>query len=354
VSESDQEKTEEATPERQRKAREEGQFPRAKDLGNTAASVLVLMVLAGSSERISSLVGNFTRRCFQDLDVLVRGELSIPLHAMGLTLIALVVPLVLAAAVGGTAAGFAEAGFHPNMDLIGPKWERLAPLGKLQQMFSPMKAATTISMQLLRLGVVAAVAYYAIRRSFPELIQLSASSNAAASAKIVEALLHLAIQATLVLGVMVAVEYGNSWLQHQKSIRMTREEIKEEFKSQEGDPRVRARQRARAREMAKRSVVQAVKDADFVIANPTHVSVAIRYRAEEGAPVVATKGYDEVALHIRSLAKEHGIPIVENIPLARALAKRVKIGRQIPVDLYAAVAEVLAFVYRIKNRRYTA
>jgi flagellar biosynthesis protein FlhB len=166
--------------------------------------------------------------------------------------------------------------------------------------------------------------------------------------------MDLALWTSAALAAMVALDYAYNRFKFEKSIMMSQQEIKDEHKQQEGDPRIKARMRAKAREMAKRSMLQAVSQADFVIANPTHVSVAIRYRPEEGAPIVATKGYDEVALHIRALAKQHNVPIVENIPLARALAKRVKIGRTIPVDLYAAVAEVLAFVYRLKNRKISA
>jgi flagellar biosynthetic protein FlhB len=131
---------------------------------------------------------------------------------------------------------------------------------------------------------------------------------------------------------------------------MSRQEIKDEMKQQEGDPRHKQKMRARARERLRRGLAKMVKTADVIVANPTHISVGLRYRPKDGAPVVVAKGYDEVALFIRQLAKDAGVPVVENKPLARAIAKRVKVGRQIPVDLYSAVAEVLAFVYRLKNR----
>lgn len=354
MADTDQEKSEEATPERQKKARDEGQFPRGKDSGNTAASMLVLFAIVGFASSIQDRVRSFSVTCFRDLDVLVRGEASTLLHTTAIVLLVLVFPIAIAAAIGGTAAGVAEAGFHPNMDLAAPKWSRLDPVSRLQNMFSPTQAAATIALQLLRVVVVGFVAYRAVRSTFPALIRISRTSLDAAASEIASALLTLSIWATGALVVLVAIDYLYNWYKHNKNIMMTREEVKEEFKQQEGDPKIRARQRARAREIAKRSVAAAMKEADFVIANPTHVSVAIRYRPAEGAPVVAAKGYDELALHIRKLAKENNVPIIENVPLARALAKRVKVGRQIPVDLYAAVAEVLAFVYRLKSRRFSA
>jgi flagellar biosynthesis protein FlhB len=122
------------------------------------------------------------------------------------------------------------------------------------------------------------------------------------------------------------------------------------MKNQEGSPQVKARQRARARELLRRGIRKGVKEATVIITNPTHIAIALRYRPAEGAPVVTAKGFDEVAQHIKELARDYDVPIVENKPLARALAAKVKVGKVIPVDLFVAVAEVLAFVYRSRKR----
>jgi flagellar biosynthetic protein FlhB len=350
----DQEKTEEATPERRKKAREEGQFPRGKDAGNTAGSVLVLLVLIGFSDRMRQTLVDFCWQCFHEPYFLLRGDVSMLVNMTSVVLVVLIVPFAVAAALGATAAGVAEAGFHPNIDLAAPKWNRLEPLGKLKQMFSPQAAAVNISIQLLRVAAVAFVSYKVVEGVLPMLLQTARTELDLGVEQTARALVDLALWASGALATLVLVDYLYNRYKHEKNIMMSMQEIKDEHKQQEGDPRVRARQRARAREMAKRSVLKAVAEADVVIANPTHVSVAIRYRAEEGAPTVSTKGYDELALHIRELAKKHNVPIVENIPLARALAKRVKVGRSIPIDLYTAVAEVLAFVYRLKNRKLSA
>jgi flagellar biosynthesis protein FlhB len=147
-----------------------------------------------------------------------------------------------------------------------------------------------------------------------------------------------------------AVDYLKSYFSHRKKMMMSRQEMKDEMKQSEGDPAMKGRQRARAREMLRKGLAKQVKRADVIVANPTHVSVALRYRAQEGAPVVTCKGVDEVALYIRELAKKNDIPIVTNIKLARALNAQVKAGKAIPVELYKAAAEVLAFVYRLKSK----
>jgi flagellar biosynthesis protein FlhB len=350
----DQEKTEEATPERRKKARDEGQFPRGKDAGNTAGSLFVLLTLVGLAGTFRERFEQFALRCFYEPSFLVDGDYQALVNALGVVLMVMIFPVAAAAALGAAAAGVAEAGYEPRLELAGIKWERLEPFGKLKQMFSPQHALVNTTLQLGRVFAVGIVAYLSIEDAFPRLLRLSRTGFAGAMMAVTEVLLRLAVWSSIALVVLVLVDYIYNKIKHEKNIMMSRHDIKEEMKQQDGDPRVKAQQRARAREMLKRGIAQAVRDSDFIIANPTHVSVALRYRPDEGAPVVAAKGYDEIALHIRSLAKEHRIPIVENVPLARALAKRVKVGRAIPIDLYAAVAEVLAFVYRLKRRGMSA
>lgn len=351
MADSDQEKTEEPTPERRKKARDEGQFPRGKDAGNTAGSFFVILALVGLGGSLAETLGDFAWRCFHEPYQLVHGDFRTLATMVGSVLGLLVLPFAAAAAIGATAAGIAEAGYHPNLDLVGPKWERLEPLGKLKQMFSPQQAMVNIALQFGRVAVVAVVAYLIVEQGFTRLLRLSRASLVGGVTEVVYQILKLALWSSLALAVLVVLDYLYNRHKHEQQIKMSMQEVKDELKQQEGDPRTRARQRARAREIVKRSVAQAVAEADFVVANPTHVSVAIRYRAEEGAPTLAAKGYDEAALHIRELAKKHNVPIIQNVPLARALAQRVRVGRSIPVDLYATVAELLAFVYRMKNRR---
>jgi flagellar biosynthetic protein FlhB len=205
-------------------------------------------------------------------------------------------------------------------------------------------------MSILRVGLVAAVAYAVVEREFPRLAVASRGTLTMAAIQIAEVTFKVAMWCTLALGVLAAVDFAQSWWKHEQSIKMSRDELKEEMKQQEGSPQIKHRQRARAREMLKRGIRKAIKEATVVVTNPTHVAVALRYHPAEGAPTVVAKGYDEVAQHIKALAKEMGVPMVENVPLARGLAEKVKVGRSIPADFYAAVAEVLAFVYRIGGR----
>jgi flagellar biosynthesis protein FlhB len=350
VAENDSERTEEPTPERRKKARDEGQFARAKDAGNIIASVVVMLTLAALGDDILGMVTQFAVRCYGEPYELIRGDPVYMVRALAGVLTLIVFPVAVAASLGGLAIGVAEAGYHPNFDLIAPKWDRLDPLPKLKQMFMLQETGVDVALQLARVAIVGAVAYSSATDAFPRLMSLSRVELGRAAFEVLLVVFELALWSSLALAGLAFVDYLKSYRKHEQSIRMSRQELKDEMKQQEGDPRIRQRQRARAREAAKRGIAKAVASSDFVIANPTHISVAVRYRVDEGAPVVTAKGYDEVALYIRKLAKEQNIPIIENRPLARALAKRVKPGRSVPVDLYSAVAEILAFVYRLKKK----
>ncbi|MGC4092242.1 MAG: EscU/YscU/HrcU family type III secretion system export apparatus switch protein [Polyangiaceae bacterium] len=217
-------------------------------------------------------------------------------------------------------------------------------------MFSPTAAGANIALSLLRVGVVAFVTYSIVKGEFGALSALSRAPVLAGAQRVSEVLMRVAMWSTVALTVLAGVDYANSWFRHEKQIKMSLQEIKDEMKNQEGNPQLKARQRARARELLKRGIRKGVKEASVIITNPTHIAIALRYRPAEGAPVVTAKGFDEVAQHIKELGRDYDVPIVENKPLARALAAKVKVGKTIPVDLFVAVAEVLAFVYRTRKR----
>ena len=346
----EEEKTEDATPERRRKAREDGQFPRARDTGSIAASIGVGMALAAMGGQFWEILSTFTRRCFSDgLTQKGAGIDFIGRELVGLVVMA-TLPLGVVAAIFGILAGIAEAGFHPNFDLVGPKFERLDPVSKLGQLFSPKAAASNVALSLLRVAAVAAVTYWILKSEFGDLAKLSRAPLGVAVEEVLKVLVRLSLWATGALVVLTGVDYVSSWFRHENQIKMSLQEIKDEYKQQEGSPQIKQRQRARARELLKRGIRQGVKEATVVVANPTHVAVALRYKANEGAPIVMAKGYDEIAQHIKELARDYDVPIVENRALARALASRAKVGKVIPVEYFVAVAEVLAFVFRLKKR----
>jgi flagellar biosynthetic protein FlhB len=318
------------------------------------ASLAVLLALITMREEYGALLTDFARRHFGEPYALVNGQISVVASDIGGAILKLVFPPVCLAVVVSIAIGFAEAGFHPNLDLAMPKWSRIDPVSKLGHLFNPKEHAVTAFFTLCRVGIIGWVSYSLLMDAFPLLSRLMRAELGAAVVEVLTVAARFALWATFALLVLAAVDYAHSYYTHHKNLRMTKQEVKEEHVQQEGDPRTKAKQRARARENLRRGLLKQVKTADVVLANPTHISIALRSRPEEGAPVVVAKGYDEIALYIRKIAKQHGIPVVENKPLARALARRVKLGRSIPAEMYAAVAEVLAFVYRLRMGRGNA
>jgi flagellar biosynthetic protein FlhB len=299
---------------------------------------------------MGATIAEFARRCLNSPNALLGNDPRAVFQDFGATAAMLCLPGALIASVVSTAFGFAQAGFQPHLDLAAPKWSRLEPLSKLQHMFSPREGAMNLAISMARVTAIGAVTYSVLRSELPGLTVLARADLDAGMSEVVNVALRLSLWSTSALAVLAGIEYGKSYWQTEQSLKMTRQEVKDEMHQQEGDPKVKMRIRARAREIVRRGVAKEVKTADVVVTNPTHVAVALRYRRDEGAPVVAAKGYDDVAQYIKKLAREYDIPQVENVPLARELAKRVKAGKAIPVDLYTAVAEVLAFVYRLRGR----
>lgn len=343
-------RTEKPTDKRRQDAREKGTFARARDAGGIAAAVGVFIALAATGASASSHLRDYAARSFAEpLDV-ARGDVAGAMARFGHALAALMFPSAGAALIAAVAIGVAEAGFHPNLGLAAPDWSRIGGLAKLKQILLPTQALFELALSVAKVGVVGWVVWAALRDAVPRLVRLATTDVWAATITVADVLSRVALSALVALAVLSLGDYLQSRTRINKSLMMSRQEVKEEHKQQEGDPRVKTRIRGKMRERLRRVLTKQVKTADVVVTNPTHVSVALRYRASEGAPVVVAKGYDDVALYIRTLAREHKVPIVESPPLARSLASRVRVGRHIPVDLYAAVAEVLAFVYRLRAR----
>jgi flagellar biosynthetic protein FlhB len=347
-------KTLEATPEKLRKARKEGQFARSRDAGSVAATVGVLLVTYAAGSWMTGMLGALARSCFGAAGAIAYGQRQELLQSWAATTIALIVPPALTAAIAATAVGFVQAGWQPYLEILQPKLSRINPMGRLKSMLTLGGGGVELGMTLLRVGVVGIIAWQSVKQSLPELMLLADADIHGSIARIASLMGQLAIRATVALAVLAAVDYVYARYKLRKDLMMSVQELKEEHKQQEGDPAVKSRLRQRMREMTRHALAVQVGRADVLVTNPTHVAVALRYRQTEAAPVVTARGYDEVALYMRKLAREAGVPIVENRPLARMLAAKVKPGQMVPVELYAAVAEVLAFVYRLRRRMHPA
>nr|WP_024968352.1 flagellar biosynthesis protein FlhB [Pantoea sp. IMH] len=348
---SDEEKTEEATPHRIEKAREEGQIPRSRELTSVLMLVAGLSILWMSGLTIARKLGalladglKFNHSVVSDSTLMLHqiGALIpqavfalLPMMA-GLVLVAIAAPMLLGGVViSGKAIKFDVGKMNP-----------IKGLGKL---FSAQSAAELLK-AVLKALLVGCVTWLYLRYHWPDMLRLVSESpfNALASALNMIAMCCLLV----VLGLSPMVGFDVFWqvYSYYKGLRMTRQNIRDEFKQQEGDPHVKGRIRQQMRAAAQRRMMSDVPKADVIVTNPTHYSVALKYdEGKMSAPKVVAKGAGEIALRIRELGKEHRIPVLEAPPLARALYRHTEIGQHIPGTLYAAVAEVLAWVWQLRR-----
>lgn len=344
-------RTYEPTDQRREEFRKQGRFAKARDAGGVVATAAVIAVLAGSQERLADASRRLMAGTLGDLGALERLGPASVLSSAGGELLALAGAAVLAAVTASTALGAGQAGFRSYGELLTPDLSRLDPSKGLERFFSPKRAGLETLVAVARVAAVAAVAWHALSKELPLLTALARMPLQGSVPVMLAAIARMVGMVTGVLVLVAAIDYAQSRYTISRDMKMTRKEREDESKQSDGDPKAKARMKSRARALAKKRAMNAVKNADVVVTNPTHVAVALRYGPKDAAPVVIAKGHDEVALRIRAEARKHGVPILENRRLARALDAEVAIGRPVPAAHFAAVARVLAFVYRLRGAR---
>ena len=350
--ESDLEKSEPASPRRLEKAREEGQVARSRELSTFALLAAGVGGLWMSADRISQGFAQLMRHGMQfepatALDT--HRMLSNAAHSGADALIA-IAPLLGVLVLAAIAAPMALGGWLFTTQSLAPNFGRLNPLKGLGRMFS-MQGVVELIKAVAKTVLVGAVAYWAIARDRDAVMGLMTQSPRAALPYVGEliAVCCAFIVASLLL--VAAIDVPFQLWQHYKKLRMTKEEVRQENKENEGDPHLKAHIRQLQRQTARRRMMQDVPKADVIVTNPTHFAVALEYKDNMLAPRVLAKGADLVAQRIREMGVEHNIPILEAPPLARALHAHVDIGQEIPATLYTAVAEVLAWVFQLRRWR---
>lgn len=348
-----QEKTEEATPRRQEKAREEGQIPRSRDLTTSAVLILGAVGLWIFGGRMAETLMNVLRFNFTvEREVIfdpqkMFAQLGSSFFDALWSLIPLFSILLVAAIVGPIILG----GFLFSGKSIAPKLNRIDPLAGLKRMFS-LKSLVELGKSIGKVVVVVAVAYFTLRMFEPELLGLSRESLENG----VQHSLRISLWATLLIScstiLIAAIDVPFQIWEHAKNLKMSRQDIKDEMKDSEGKPEVKGRIRQLQREMANRRMMASVPKADVIITNPTHYAVALKYDPETMAtPILLAKGVEETAMKIREIAREYKIEQVRTPVLARAIYHTTDIDSEIPQGLYLAVAQVLAYVFQLRNFR---
>jgi len=349
----DGDKSQEPTQHRRQKAREEGQVAKSQDLASAALLLLGLAALLMLGGATVEWLGRFTARQLGTLDTLTidaDGAVA-QWHSVVAALTRYVLPLMGIMFVGAVLVNVLQFGllFLPNK--LAPDITRLDPLKGLQRLFSII-SVMRLSFGLFKILVIGAVAFASLWGERETVLGLTGMPVGAITVYVVELLLWTTVKIGVALMILALLDYAFQRWKHEQDLKMTTQEVREEMKNLEGDPQVMQRRRQVQRELAKQRLEGSVPKADVVVTNPTELAIAIHYEPEEmAAPVVVAKGAGSRAKRIRQLALENNIPVVERKPLAQALYREVQINHPVPEDKYAAVAEVLAYVYALKGKK---
>lgn len=349
----DSQKTEDPTSRRLDEARKRGQVANSREVNNLLMLGVFSMSILLFGGTAAGAIYKATMPFIESPDLVpadFEHLVALGWKLLGVLLVAGAVPLALAliAAIG---AGYLQFGLVFSTDGIMPKLDKISPLAGLKRMFS-MRSLAEFVRGLLKLAVVGSIAMFLILPEVAHLNKLIGMEMVQLLGETKALLAKLLIGVVSIVAAIAAIDVIYQRLQHMREMRMSRQEIKDEFKETEGDPLVKGRLRQLRMERTRRRMMAQVPQSDVVVTNPTHFAVALKYDpGSMAAPKMMAKGVDQVAAKIREIAKEHGIPIVENPPLARGLFAAVDVDQEVTPEFYKAVAEVISYIFKLKRRR---
>nr|WP_208414373.1 flagellar biosynthesis protein FlhB [Paenibacillus castaneae] len=347
-----QEKTEKATPKKKDDARKKGQIARSSDLPGSFIMMFTFMGFLMMGGYYKQHVMNLFDNLFENwlLMELTTGNVMSLFTDITTELLLILAPIFAVTIIVGILGNVVQFGFLLTGDPLKMKISKLNPIKGFKQIFSA-KTIVEFLKSVLKLSIIGVLVFIAISKEWDRILVLTSLPVQQIFSYAAGVTVRLGIEIGAVLAVLALADYFYQRFEHAKSLRMSKQDIKDEYKKSEGDPMIKGRIRERQRKMAMQRMMQEVPKADVIITNPTHFAIALKYDAANmEAPKIIAKGMDHVALRIREVAKENGIITMENKPLARALYERAEIGDVIPPDLFQAVAEVLAYVYKMKGR----
>ncbi|HLP17856.1 MAG TPA: flagellar biosynthesis protein FlhB [Bacteroidota bacterium] len=347
-----QEKTEQPTGKKLSDAREKGQVAKSVEVNSAVMLLFGLLSLAvfgtGMMNRLSSMTISVLRS-LHEVDLTTQSVHHY--FVLGTMYLGMVLgPVLFALMALGVATNVAQVGFLFTFEPLMPKFSKLNPITGVQKVMLSKRSLVELLKGIVKMLIVGIVAYIAIEKLIQESVELMDSEPAAIMGFIVRSSFVVGLKICAAFLVVALFDYAFQRFDFMQQQRMTKEEVKEENKQSEGDPMVKSRIRSIQRQLARRRMMQDVPKADVIITNPTHYAVALQYDpAKSGAPVVVAKGMNVIAQKIKEIARENNVPIMEDKPLARALYKSVEIGDQIPESLFKAVAEILAYIFQVRN-----
>jgi len=347
------EKTEKATLKKRRDARQRGQVFRSMEINSALvllASFTALKILFPSI--LDNLKDVYIRLLDGSISIYqlfsYEGLRKLGMN-MGWTIAVTITPFMLITMIAGLVANYGQVGFLFTTETITPKLSRINPLEGFKRIFSK-RSLVEFAKSIIKLAIIGGVLYTEISESFGQIVLWYREDIITSVSLIGNSAYNIAIKICIILLIFAVLDYGYQWWQYEADLKMTKQEVKDEYKLMEGDPQIRSRIRSKQRELGMQRMMQEIPKADVVITNPIHYAVALRYDPDrDNAPLVVAKGQDYLALKIKEIAKKNDIVITENKALAQALYNSTDVGQEIPEELFHAVAEVLAFVYDLKG-----
>lgn len=345
------EKTEEATPKRKEEARQKGQVAKSMELNSVFVIVgafLTLKVLGSYifDELFGYMKTIFTNLWLADLTITSAEQIFIE---FAIIFLKTTLPVMCVILIVGLAVNFMQVGFAFSLEPLMPNFDKVNPITGFGRLFSK-RSLVELFKSLFKIAVIGGFVYRFMMKQTKQIPSLIGAELIDSFHLVASLILDLVFNIATVLFVLAVFDYMYQWWENQESMKMSKDDIKQEYKQSEGDPQIKGKIKERQREMSRQRMMQDVPKADVVVTNPTHFAVALKYDKEMSAPIVVAKGQNLIAQKIKEIAKEHRVVIVENKMLARALYASVEIGNPVPHELYQAVAEVLAYVYKLKKR----
>ena len=347
------EKTEEATEKRKRDAVQEGNVAKSQDLGSVVILLAGFLMLRAYGANMYSRCSDFMRYCFGQIlqSNLTLNEALILLNQFIMVTLIITIPFMLAIMLAAIFSNVIQIGFLFRFDPMTPNFDRMNPVSNIQNMFS-WKMVAELVKSFLKIFIVAYVPYSTIKEEFPKFIGFIKSNPVYSFGTLLDICYAMAIKIILIFLVLAIADWFFQKWRYDESLKMSKEDIKEEHKQQEGDPHVKQKIRELQRRASARRQMEEVPKATVVVTNPTHIAVALKYiPGETPAPLIVAMGTGLIAQKIKEIAKENNVPIVENKPLAREMFKKANVGDEIPQDLWTAVAEILGQIFRERQRK---
>lgn len=349
---SNDEKTEAPSEKKRQDAREKGTVAKSTEINSVLVLLTALFLIKILGPWIIKEISISTVEFLKIISITEMDDarLIILMKRALILLVKTAAPITGGIMLMGIVANVVQIGFLFTLKPLMPKFEKINPISGFARLFSLRSIVETIK-NLLKLAVIISVAYITLKKEFWTMLTLSDASVLTIWTFALTVAYKVILRIAMAMIIIAVLDYAYQRFEHEKQLKMTNQEVKEERKQLEGDPQVKSRIRSLQREMTRRRMMEQVPKATVVVTNPTHIAIALRYEPKENdAPVVVAKGKELIAQKIKKLAKENNVPIVEDKPLARSMYDKVEVGFPIPMEFFTAIAEIMAYVYKLKNR----